>query len=77
VIILSVMLTFLAEYKVFGPIQLLASLGERSDPPANQISTAKLEISAGKSRWQKKGFALKSITLLMALSSFGIVSSTQ
>lgn len=75
-IIWSVMLTFLAEYKVFGPFQLLASQGEKSDPRANLISTARLEISAGSSHRRRKGFALKSITLLMALSSYGIVSNT-
>jgi hypothetical protein len=71
------MLTFLAEYKAYGLFQLLASQGERLDPPVNQISTARQEISAGSSHWQRKGFALKSITLLMALSSYGIVSNTQ
>ena len=70
-------LTYLAEYKVFGPFQLLASQGERSDLPVNQISTARLEISAGNSHRLRKRFALKSITLPMALSFSGIVSSTQ
>lgn len=76
-IIWSVMLTFHAEYKVYGPFQLLASQKEKSDPPVNQISTARLEISAGNSHRRKKEFVLKSITLLMALSSSGIASNTQ
>jgi hypothetical protein len=70
------MLISLAEFNQFGLLLLPANLEARLGPNVSQITIVKLVTFAGNSLLQRRKFVSKSIMLLMARSSSGIVSST-